>query len=98
MVIAYVHPAFTTFIQFPLGSPSREERQVLMGQTGRPRLLSSLSIVQDTSKGELSLARGPLGQRLADLISQYGMKAVKTAERRSALVARFQQLQPKTQI
>ncbi len=69
------------------------------GPKARPKFLSSLSFIQTDSQQEgLSLSRGPLGQRLADLIAQYGSKAVKTAERRLALVARLQQLHPKTQL
>jgi len=66
--------------------------------SGRPRFLSSLSLIQADSEKELTLARGPLGQRLADLVAQYGLKAVKTAERRLSLIARLQQLRPKTQL
>jgi hypothetical protein len=70
----------------------------MAGHSGRPRFLSSLSLIQADSEKELTLARGPLGQRLADLVAQYGLKAVKTAERRLALIARLQQLRPKTQL
>jgi transposase InsO family protein len=66
--------------------------------SGRPRFLSSLSVLQADSEKELTLSRAPLGQRLADLVSQYGLRAVKTAEQRLALVARLQQLHPKTQL
>jgi len=70
----------------------------MTGHSGRPRFLSSLSLIQSDSEKELTLARGPLGQRLADLAAQYGLKAVKTAERRLSLIARLQQLRPKTQL
>ena len=71
----------------------------MSGQSVRPRFLSTLSIVQAGSEeGQLAISRGPLGQKLADLVSQYGAKAIQTAERRLALVARLQQLHPKTQL
>jgi len=71
----------------------------MSGHSGRPRFLSTLSIIQTGSEeGQLAISRGPLGQRLADLVAQYGLKAVKTAERRLALIARLQQLHPKTQL
>jgi transposase InsO family protein len=70
----------------------------MRGSKARPRFLSSLSLIQADSEKELTLARGPLGQRLADLVAQYGLKAVKTAERRLSLIARLQQLRPKTQL
>jgi len=70
----------------------------MAGHSGRPRFLSSLSLIQADSAKELTLFRGPLGQRLADLVAQYGLKAVKTAERRLSLIARLQQLRPKTQL
>jgi transposase InsO family protein len=68
------------------------------GSKTRPRFLSSLSLIQSDSEKELTLARGPLGQRLADLVAQYGLKAVKTAEHRLSLIAKLQQLRPKTQL
>lgn len=67
-------------------------------QTGRPRFLSSLSFIQSEPGADVALSRGPLGQRLADLVSQYGAQAVKRAEQRLALVAKLQQLHPKTQV
>ncbi len=70
----------------------------MAGHCGRPRFLSNLSIIQAASEDESSLTRGPLGQRLADLVSEHGLQAVKRAERRLALIARLQQLRPKTQM
>jgi len=70
----------------------------MAGHSGRPRFLSSLSLIQGDREKELALSRGPLGQRLADLVSQHGLKAVKVAERRLSLLARLQQLHPKTQL
>ena len=70
----------------------------MAGHSGRPKFLSSLSLIQADSEKALGLSRGPLGHRLADLIAQYGLKAVKTAERRLALAAKLQQLHPKTQV
>ncbi len=70
----------------------------MAGRSPHFKFLSSLSIIQSGRGEEVSLSRGPLGQRLADLVAQYGPKPVKTAERRLALVARLQQLRPKTQM
>ncbi len=70
----------------------------MAGQSPHFKFLSSLSIIQSGRDEEITLSRGPLGQRLADLVSQYGPKAVRTAERRLVLVARLQQLHPKTQL
>jgi transposase InsO family protein len=69
-----------------------------MGSRSRPEFLSSLALVRGDSQDELKLSRGPLGQRLADLVSQYGLKAVKVAEQRLALIARLQHLHPRTQV
>ena len=68
------------------------------GHAGQPKFLSSLSLVQTDSQQELALSRGPLGQRLADLVSQYGLRAVKRAERRLTLIASMQPLHPKTEL
>ena len=70
----------------------------MAGHSGHPKFLSSLSLVQADSEKELTLSRGPLGQRLADLVAQCCLKAVKSSERRLALIARLQQLHPKTQL
>jgi len=70
----------------------------MAGHSGRPKFLSSLSLIQGDREQELALSRGPLGQRLADLVSQHGLKAVKVAEQRLSLLARLQQLHPKTQL
>jgi transposase InsO family protein len=68
------------------------------GTKARLKFLSSFSLAQIEPQDELALSRGPLGQRLSDLVSQYGLKAAKRAERKLALIARLQPLHPKTQL
>ena len=73
-------------------------RSTMPGTRARPKFLSTLSLIQADSETELALSHSPLGQRLADLVSHYGLKAVQRAERRLALVAPLHNLRPKTQV
>lgn len=69
------------------------------GSKAPPRFLSTLSIVQAGSEeGQLAISRGPLGHKLADLVAQYGAKAIQTAERRLRSIARLRQIHPKTRL
>ena len=83
---------------FPASKAGKKGRYFMAGQRGRARFLSSLSILSSGHNQESLSPRGPLGQRLADLLAQYGHNAVQNAQRRLALIARYHQIHPKTQL